>query len=204
MSHEMLTPLNGVVGMTEALARTQLDPTATRTDGGDRFFGIDARSSDRRSDFRVPRRRRGADRSEAKTFRLGAAIRAMALPFGIEAAAKGVAFAVEVEPAADIQVTGDASSLGELLACLLSNAVKFTERGEVRIGVRRPARRGLASRSATPASASTRPSRPACSRPLPRKTTATPAGSARRAGLGGGAAAGRGAWRNARGALHAG
>jgi signal transduction histidine kinase/ActR/RegA family two-component response regulator len=137
MSHEMLTPLNGVVGMTEALARTQLDPTQRELIEA---IGFSASTLDHLIGDLISVSRDGVAARivrEAKTFRLGAAIRAMALPFGIEAAAKGVAFGVEVEPAADIQVTGDASSLGELLACLLSNAVKFTERGEVRISVRR-------------------------------------------------------------------
>ncbi len=137
MSHEMRTPLNGVVGMTEALARTRLDPTQRELIEA---IGFSASTLDHLIGDLISVSRDGVaatiDR-EAKTFRLGAAIRAVALPFGLEAAAKGVAFAVEVEPTADIPVTGDFGSLGELLACLLSNAVKFTERGQVRVSVRR-------------------------------------------------------------------
>jgi signal transduction histidine kinase/ActR/RegA family two-component response regulator len=137
MSHEMRTPLNGVVGMTEALARTQLDPTQRELIEA---IGFSASTLDHLIGDLISVSRDGVPAPivrEAKTFRLGAAIRAIALPFGLEAAAKGVALTVDVEPAADIQVTGDAGNLGELLACLLSNAVKFTERGQVRIGVRR-------------------------------------------------------------------
>jgi signal transduction histidine kinase/ActR/RegA family two-component response regulator len=137
MSHEMHTPLNGVVGMTEALAHTQLDPTQRELIDA---IGFSASTLDHLIRDLISVSRDGiATRivRTAKTFRLGAAVRAMALPFGLEAAAIGVAFAVEVEPAADIQVTGDAGVLSELLACLLSNAVKFTDHGEVCVSVRR-------------------------------------------------------------------
>jgi signal transduction histidine kinase/ActR/RegA family two-component response regulator len=137
MSHEMRTPLNGVVGLTEALARTQLEPAQRGLIDAIGFSAstLDHLIGDLISVSRDGVAARGA--REAKRFRLGAAIRAMALPFGLEAAAKGVAFAVKVEPGPDIQVIGDAGNLGELLACLLSNAVKFTSHGEVCVSVRR-------------------------------------------------------------------
>ena len=137
MSHEMRTPLNGVAGMTQALACTRLDPAQRELIDA---IGFSASTLDHLIGDLISVSRDGVAaraKHEAKTFRLGAAIRAMALPFDAEAQAKGVAFSVEVEPAADIEVTGDAGSLGELLACLLSNAVKFTESGKVSVGVRR-------------------------------------------------------------------
>jgi signal transduction histidine kinase/CheY-like chemotaxis protein len=137
MSHEMLTPLNGVAGMAEALARTQLDPTQRELIES---IGFSASALDHLIGDLISVSRDGVEARIARvtqTFRLGAAIRAMAMPFGVEAAANGVAFAVDVEPAADVQVTGDAGALRELLACLLSNAIKFTDHGKVRVGVRR-------------------------------------------------------------------
>jgi signal transduction histidine kinase/ActR/RegA family two-component response regulator len=140
MSHELRTPLNGVAGMTEALANSMLNPTQRELVDGIRFssFTLDHLIGDlitvSRDGVAAPMER------QALSFRLGAAVQAIALPFGIEARTKGLSFAVEIDPSADVQVTGAASSLGELLACLLSNAIKFTERGAVRIGVRRVGR----------------------------------------------------------------
>jgi len=136
MSHEMRTPLNGVMGMTEAMARTQLDPKQRELIDA---IGFSASTLDHLIGDLISVSRDGvaAPIERQTSFRLGAAIRAMALPFGVEAGAKGLTFVVEVDPAADIQVTGDAGSLGELLARLLSNAVKFTDHGQVRVAVRR-------------------------------------------------------------------
>ena len=137
MSHEMRTPLNGVAGMAQALARTRLNPTQRSLIEA---IGFSASTLDHLISDLISVSRDGvAARIEhrSKTFRLGAGVRAMALPFGVDAESKGLAFAVEVEAAADVQVTGDAGSLGELLACLLSNAVKFTDHGHVRVSVRR-------------------------------------------------------------------
>jgi len=137
MSHEMRTPLNGVTGMTDAMSRTQLDPLQRELIDA---IGFSASTLDHLIGDLISVSRDGvpapAER-ESKTFRLGAAIRAMALQFGVEAETKGLAFAVEIEPAANVEVTGDTGSLGELLACLLSNAVKFTDKGQVSVNVRR-------------------------------------------------------------------
>jgi signal transduction histidine kinase/ActR/RegA family two-component response regulator len=137
MSHEMRTPLNGVTGMTEALSHTKLD--LMQRELVDAILFSSATLDHLIGDL-IRVSRDGVASSvehQAKTFRLGAAIRAIALPFGAEAKAKGLAFIVEVEAAADIQVTGDPGALGELLACLLSNAIKFTARGQIRVTVRR-------------------------------------------------------------------
>jgi signal transduction histidine kinase/CheY-like chemotaxis protein len=137
MSHEMRTPLNGVTGMIEALVHTELDATQRGLVDAILFSSatLDHLIGDlitlSRDGVAAPLER------EARTFHLGAAIRAMALPFAAEAGAKGLAFEAEIDPAADVPVTGDPDALGELLACLLSNAIKFTERGRVRVGVTR-------------------------------------------------------------------
>jgi signal transduction histidine kinase/ActR/RegA family two-component response regulator len=137
MSHEMRTPLNGVAGMTEALTRTKLDPTQRELVDAIHFSSstLDRLISDLISVSRDVVA--AADERPAETFNLGAAIRAIALPFGVEAKAKGLAFTAEVDPEANVRVSGDLGGLGELLACLLSNGLKFTERGQLGVSVRR-------------------------------------------------------------------
>jgi CheY-like chemotaxis protein len=136
MSHEMRTPLNGVAGMIEALSHTRLDPMQRELVDAIRFSSS---TLDHLIGDLITVSRDGVTsppEHEAVTFRLGAAICATALPYGVEAEAKGLAFTVEIDPAADTHVTGDAGNLCELLACLLSNAVKFTNHGKVCVCVR--------------------------------------------------------------------
>jgi len=137
MSHEMRTPLNGVSGMTEALAHTKLDPLQSELVEAIRFSS--ATLDHLIGDLLTVSNGGVAAVVEHQTtkFHFGAAIRATALPFSIEAEAKGLAFGVAIDPAADVRVTGDPGSVGELLTCLLSNALKFTERGQVGVSARR-------------------------------------------------------------------
>jgi CheY-like chemotaxis protein/two-component sensor histidine kinase len=69
-------------------------------------------------------------------FNLGAAIRAVASTFIAEAATKGLRVEVETGDGVDLEILADVGSLGQILSSLLSNAVKFTEVGEVRISAR--------------------------------------------------------------------
>jgi CheY-like chemotaxis protein len=137
MSHEMRTPLNGVTGLAEALAGTRLDkPQRDLVDGIafasatlERLIGDLLALS--RGDEREPH--------PAAPFQLRPAVQAGARPFALAAEAKGLAFVVEVAEDADRRFSGDSATLGRLLSYLLSNGVKFTERGGVRLSVRRSA-----------------------------------------------------------------
>jgi signal transduction histidine kinase/ActR/RegA family two-component response regulator len=136
MSHEMRTPLNGVAGMAEALAHTRLDPLQRELVDAIRFSSV---TLDRLIGDLLSLSREGASERTARAsapFRLGPAVRAAATPFGAETQAKGLGFSVEIAAEADTGVVGDAPRLGQALACLLSNAVKFTDQGEVRLSVR--------------------------------------------------------------------
>ena len=70
-------------------------------------------------------------------FHLGDEVRSLAEDYAVAARNKGVRFAVDIPPEAEIRVRGDAARLERVMNCLLSNAVKFTDRGEVRLGVSR-------------------------------------------------------------------
>ena len=135
MSHEMRTPLNGVAGMIDALGRTPLDARQLEFVDAIRFSSVtldqligDLLSVSRDGEKPV------ADRV-AKPFHLGSAVRVAAEPFAIRARTKGLDFALEIAPDAEVGVVGDAQKLVQLLACLLSNAVKFSHQGEVRLRV---------------------------------------------------------------------
>ena len=135
MSHEMRTPLNGVCGMAQVLANSQLEPSQRELVDAIQFSSVTL--DHLIADLLSLSRDGAAERaSRAPTdFRLASAARAAAKPFEAEALAKGLGFHVEIADAADVAVSGDPQRLGQLLACLLSNALKFTDQGQVRLSV---------------------------------------------------------------------
>ena len=134
MSHEIRTPLNGVVGLAGLLA----DGAASARDR--EMAGIvrgSALTLERLlSDvLDMARVESGGLALETARFHLGETVRAAAAAITPQAAAKGLRLELDVDPAADDWRMGDAVRLRQILAALLSNAVKFTEAGHVRLSL---------------------------------------------------------------------
>jgi CheY-like chemotaxis protein/anti-sigma regulatory factor (Ser/Thr protein kinase) len=75
---------------------------------------------------------------EITAFDLGALLRALVQTFAPQADARGLVLAAEIDAAAAGPVTGDPLRLRQVVGNFLSNALKFTARGEVRLAARRP------------------------------------------------------------------
>ena len=135
MSHEMRTPLNGVIGMLGLLSRTRLD-------GAQRAYAEAARSSaehllglvnDLLDYARLEAGKLEFDHAPVDLERL---VRGVAELLSPRAHEKGLEIAWSVAPdAADIM--GDEGRLRQVLFNLAGNAVKFAETGGVRISVER-------------------------------------------------------------------
>ena len=137
ISHELRTPLNGVLGIAEVLAQSPLDErqremVETIRDSG---ASLETLLSDLMD---LAWLESGKAAVVVEPFHLGDVIRAVATPHQLQARGKGLDFVVDIAPNLEAPVAGDASRLRQILANLISNAVKFTDRGKVRIMVDRP------------------------------------------------------------------
>jgi signal transduction histidine kinase/AmiR/NasT family two-component response regulator len=142
MSHEIRTPMNGILGVADLL-RT-MSPNAEQK----RLLDILASSGE--SLLRIINdildfSKMEADRLElhAKPFELRALADELEHLLAWPARAKGVAFSIEVDPRLPAGVEGDRQRLSQVLLNLGTNAVKFTDRGGIRLALRaRPASEG--------------------------------------------------------------
>jgi len=130
MSHEIRTPLNGVVGVVDVLARSERDPERLRLLEIVRSSGMTLERI--LSDvLDVSRLESGAVEIETRPFSVTRALEETVALFAARAADKRVDLELEVDPALAAPVLGDVVRLKQILANLVSNAIKFTSAGKV-------------------------------------------------------------------------
>lgn len=134
MSHEIRTPLNGVVSMADALSRRHLDDSAHQMVELIRSSGatLERLLSDILDSAKIEA---GQVTLETHVFDLKHALNDVALLWRAKAEDKGVALVFEMDPAAPKWVEGDPVRLRQILTNLVSNALKFTDRGAVTLTV---------------------------------------------------------------------
>jgi signal transduction histidine kinase/ActR/RegA family two-component response regulator len=135
MSHELRTPLNGVLGMARALQRTPLDPrqqgyVETMLRSGD---GLMAILNDVLDISKIEAGRMDLD---VAVFDIADVAEQAVELWAESAAAKRLSLVFE--PGADLprMVLGDETRVRQIVMNLVSNALKFTESGSVRLGLR--------------------------------------------------------------------
>ena len=136
MSHEIRTPLNGVTTVADLLSRTALDPRQQEMAGlivesGRMLEGLLADVLD------FARIEAGQLSVERAPFDLGRAIEAVIRLHAPRAEEKGLDLRLEIAPAARGLFVGDDLRVRQVVSNLVSNAVKFTARGEVAVTVTR-------------------------------------------------------------------
>ena len=134
MSHEIRTPMNAVLGMAHLLEHTSL--TATQSDY---LAKLQAASKHLLSiiDDILDLSKIEASKLEIEhlVFSLDDVLDDVATLIGVRAAEKDVELIVSRQPDVPVLLLGDPLRLGQILSNLASNAVKFTEKGEVHVSV---------------------------------------------------------------------
>ncbi len=135
MSHEIRTPLNGVVAMADALGREGLPPRQREMIDIIRTSGetLERLLSDILDSAKIEA---GQLSLEAAPFPLVQMVQDIGALWRARAEDKGLILGVEIDPNTPSAVSGDVVRVRQVLGNLVSNAVKFTGQGEVRVTVR--------------------------------------------------------------------
>lgn len=134
MSHEMRTPLNGIVGAIELFRTTPLDARQTElTRLLQHSVGMLRALVDDVLD--IEKIEAGRLTIEIADFDLHGALNGLINLLRPHARNKGLTLSALVDPAIDYRLCGDSHHLTQILLNLISNAIKFTEKGYVEVSV---------------------------------------------------------------------
>ncbi|CAH0350757.1 response regulator [Aquabacterium sp. CECT 9606] len=134
MSHEIRTPMNAVMGMTHLALMEDLSSRARNyVEKAHRAAGNLLHVLNDILD--VSKIESGKLTLESADFQLEQVINNMADVLGVRAEEKGLELLFTADPDIPTALVGDPMRLGQILINLGTNAIKFTERGDVVIGV---------------------------------------------------------------------
>ena len=137
MSHDIRTPLNGVLGMTELLLNSELDTLQRRQASTIRRSGdLLLRLLNDILDF--SKIEAGLVELTKSSFEIVEAIEDTVAIYAEPAHSKGLELVVRIDDGVPATVIGDSARLAQMIGNLVSNAVKFTEHGEVVVVVSAP------------------------------------------------------------------
>jgi signal transduction histidine kinase/ActR/RegA family two-component response regulator len=139
MSHELRTPLNGIIALTELLERRQSDPTSSHMA---RTIVASGRTLEHvvNDILDVAKIEAGQLKFELAPFNLVEVLSDTVDLHRATAEAKGIRLELLISPSAAGVYEGDRTRVAQVVSNLVSNAVKFTQNGSVRVTVRRRSR----------------------------------------------------------------
>lgn len=134
LTHELRTPMNGVIGSLELMQTVEMDPELEQYQ---QTAAGSARDMMRMVNgiLTLTELQAGKLKASPGSFSLRGVVEALRLQFDGNAASKSLDFKVDVLPTLPDRLHGDSAKLAQCLECLLDNAIKFTRVGGLALRV---------------------------------------------------------------------
>lgn len=134
MSHEVRTPMAGMMGMIDLLCQTSLDTEQKQLaevahDSAQNLLSVVNNILD------FSKLEAGQLKPEAIDFSIRHAIKSIEMLLGPKARERGLRFEISVQEETPRWLIGDPRSIGQILLNLVGNAIKFTHDGAIKISV---------------------------------------------------------------------
>jgi signal transduction histidine kinase/CheY-like chemotaxis protein len=139
ISHEIRTPMNGVLGMSLLLEDTSLTKDqkehvdTIRSCGESLLTTVNNILANDLLDF--SKLQQEGNKLEYKDFDLRNSMEEVMELFAVKTGQKGMELVYDIDEDVPVQIIGDSKRLRQVLMNLIENAVKFTQKGEIFVGV---------------------------------------------------------------------
>ncbi|QWR76539.1 response regulator [Candidatus Magnetomonas plexicatena] len=136
ISHELRTPMNGIIGMTELTLETELSSEQRRNlemvrDSAHSLLHL------LNSVLDYSKMEAGKFELDSVDFNIYDVVESALDPLGVQFQKKGIKLHCIIEPDVPVTVVGDPARLRQIIINICGNAIKFTEKGSVTLKLRK-------------------------------------------------------------------